>query len=249
MFFSIITINYNNLNGLIKTVNSVINQSLKDFEFIVIDGGSTDGSVEFIKDNQDHIDYWVSEKDNGIYHAMNKGIEVAKGEYCLFLNSGDCLIDDLTLNKVCNKINTVDLIFFNYFDQKIKKEFLSFSDFWFQTPYCHQAIFFKKSVFDDLGLYNEKLKIVADWEIILRAIYYKKKYKIFNEEIVIVEQSGISNTNEGSVIAQNERLQILLNDYPFFYNDFQNLSYFKKSKIFRLVNKLLIFVNKGVSIE
>lgn len=235
--------------GLKATFKSVLSQKDIDLEYIIIDGNSSDGSKEFLRENFANIDYWVSEPDNGIYHAMNKGIVQSRGDYLLFLNSGDCLIEDLTLNKVCSKLSAFELIFFNFFNQKIKKEFLYFSDFWFQTPYCHQAIFFKKSVFDDLGLYNEKLKIVADWEIMLRAIYYKKKYKIFNEEIVVVDQGGISNTNEGSIIAQNERLQILMNDYPFFYNDFQNLSYFKKSKVFRLINRLLRFVNKGVNIE
>src|SRR5262245_59310435 len=87
--FSVITINYNNADGLATTLKSVMDQSTDDFEYIVIDGGSTDGSVDCIKANADSIDYWVSEKDSGIYRAMNKGIEVAKGKYLLFLNSGD----------------------------------------------------------------------------------------------------------------------------------------------------------------
>lgn len=84
---SIITVSYNNVSGLRKTIESVLNQSSKDFEYIVIDGGSTDGSVELIKQHGDKIAYWVSEKDAGIYNAMNKGIRQAKGEYYQFLNS------------------------------------------------------------------------------------------------------------------------------------------------------------------
>ena len=90
---TIITINFNNCEGLGKTIDSVVSQSCHDYEYIVIDGGSTDGSVNVIKDNADNIDYWVSEKDDGIYNAMNKGIDHATGEYCLFLNSGDTLHD------------------------------------------------------------------------------------------------------------------------------------------------------------
>jgi glycosyltransferase involved in cell wall biosynthesis len=93
MLLSIITINYNNLSGLEKTIQSVLNQTLKNFEFIIIDGGSTDGSKEYNQEKNEFIDCWVSESDNGIYHAMNKGIKMAKGEYCLFLNSGDYLVD------------------------------------------------------------------------------------------------------------------------------------------------------------
>ena len=86
MKLSVITINFNNRDGLRKTIESVVNQTYKDFEYIVIDGGSTDGSVDVIKEYTDRIDYWVSEPDKGIYNAMNKGIDVAQGEYCLFLN-------------------------------------------------------------------------------------------------------------------------------------------------------------------
>ena len=87
MKFSIITINYNNVEGLRNTIKSVVNQTYTDYEFIIIDGGSTDGSVEVIKEYANIITYWVSEPDKGIYNAMNKGIEVANGEYLNFMNS------------------------------------------------------------------------------------------------------------------------------------------------------------------
>jgi glycosyltransferase involved in cell wall biosynthesis len=89
---SIITVNLNNIGGLQKTFESVFNQLFSDYEYIVIDGGSTDGSVDIIAQNAIKISYWISERDNGIYHAMNKGIQVSKGEYILFLNSGDSLL-------------------------------------------------------------------------------------------------------------------------------------------------------------
>ena len=97
MKYSIITINYNNRDGLRNTIESIINQSYKDYEFIVIDGGSTDGSVDIINEYKDRITYWVSEKDNGIYHAMNKGVKTAHGEYLSFINSGDMLYNDHVL--------------------------------------------------------------------------------------------------------------------------------------------------------
>ena len=87
MRISIITINYNNLNGLKNTIKSVLDQSFFDFEFIVIDGGSTDGSKGYIELNSAKINYWVSESDRGVYHAMNKGLSKVTGEFCLFLNS------------------------------------------------------------------------------------------------------------------------------------------------------------------
>ena len=94
MRFSVITINYNNREGLNKTIKSVLCQSINDYEYIIIDGGSTDGSVDIINNNANFITYWVSEKDNGIYHAMNKGVAHAHGEYCIFMNSGDIFYNE-----------------------------------------------------------------------------------------------------------------------------------------------------------
>jgi glycosyltransferase involved in cell wall biosynthesis len=246
---SIITINFNNILGLKKTIESVVSQTYKKIQYIIIDGNSTDGSKEFLHENSACFDYWVSEPDNGIYHAMNKGIFHAKGEYLLFLNSGDTLLNEFILESVSNKCLGDELIFFNFKNQMIKKETLSFLDFWFQTPYCHQAIFFKKTIFEEFGLYKENLRIVGDWEIILKSLYFNKKYKIFNEDIVNIDLNGISNTKDGQIIAQRERIQVLKNDYSFFYDDLKKLAYFKNSKVFRSVNKILLFVNKGVKFE
>ena len=102
---SIISINYNNKEGLRKTVESVVNQTYKNFEYIVIDGGSTDDSTDILDEYHEKINYIVSEPDSGIYNAMNKGIKVAKGDYLLFLNSGDCLIDQFVIQKVITELN------------------------------------------------------------------------------------------------------------------------------------------------
>ena len=110
---TIITINYNNLEGLKRTVESVVNQTWQELEYIVIDGGSTDGSAAFLASCSDTIDYWVSEPDNGIYNALNKGIQKATGEYLLFLNSGDHFYSDEVLaNNVHHLVNS-DIIAFD----------------------------------------------------------------------------------------------------------------------------------------
>ena len=110
MNLSIITVNLNNCEGLHKTIKSVASQSFPDFEYIVIDGNSNDGSVELIKENTQCITKWVSESDTGIYQAMNKGIRIANGEYLLFLNSGDFLVDDQVLEKVFSVKRSVDIL-------------------------------------------------------------------------------------------------------------------------------------------
>jgi len=94
MKLSIITINYNDKEGLRKTIESVLSQTWTDYEYLIIDGGSADGSLDVIREYEDKITYWISEKDNGIYNAMNKGIVKSKGAYLQFLNSGDYLVDN-----------------------------------------------------------------------------------------------------------------------------------------------------------
>ena len=107
---SVITISYNNKEGLEKSLKSVTSQDYKDFEYIVIDGGSNDGSKEILEKYSDKINYWVSEPDKGIYNAMNKGIEVANGEYLLFINSGDELFSSGILTEVVPELNGADII-------------------------------------------------------------------------------------------------------------------------------------------
>jgi glycosyltransferase involved in cell wall biosynthesis len=110
---SIITINYNDVLGLKRTLESVTGQIYSNFEYIVINGGSTDGSKELLEKYTDKISYWVSEPDQGIYHAMNKGIEKASGEYLLFMNSGDLFYNSGILKEVVDHISKYDLIYFD----------------------------------------------------------------------------------------------------------------------------------------
>ena len=111
MQLSIITINYNNGDGLQRTIESVIKQNFKSYEYIVIDGGSTDKSIDVIKRNKNHINYWISEPDTGIYNAMNKGIRKATGEYLIMINSGDVLVNEDVLDTVFKKNNNSDIIY------------------------------------------------------------------------------------------------------------------------------------------
>lgn len=97
---SIITINYNNIEGLRKTLASVASQTDKNFEYIIVDGASTDGSIDIIRENEDCITTWISEKDNGVYDAMNKGVKMASGEYVIFVNSGDKLYDSTVIKQL-----------------------------------------------------------------------------------------------------------------------------------------------------
>ena len=254
---SIITINYNNLDGLKKTVESVVNQTWKEFEYIVIDGGSTDGSAAYIESQKEKFDYWVSEKDSGIYNAMNKGIRVATGEYLLFLNSGDQLFSDTVLNENHNEIHTEDLVYFDLHVVDSKSTFiknypsqLSFSYF-LKDTLPHPATFIKSTMFETTGFYDESLKIVSDWKFFIIGIC---KYNVSHKKIEITLSTfyldGLSSYSSNIELINQEKQSVLQSNFKAFLNDYNHLgnyqttiSSFKKSRIMRTLVKLG-FLNK-----
>lgn len=198
MKYSIITINFNNCDGLRKTIESVIDQRFQDFEYIIIDGGSTDGSVEVIKEYVDRIDYWVSEPDNGVYNAMNKGIIKAKGEYINFLNSGDYFNNTNVLSDIA-KIITADIGVGYYYKGNNKNIlFYPYEDATFfhlyRGTFNHQASFLKRTLFEK-SLYRENLRIVSDWEFYLRKLIFENcSFQTLYVCVVNFDDTGISNT-------------------------------------------------------
>jgi glycosyltransferase involved in cell wall biosynthesis len=176
MKLSIITINFNDHKGLDKTIQSVINQTYKDFEYIVIDGASTDGSVGVIKKYADRLTHWVSEPDTGIYNAMNKGTRLAQGEYCLYLNSGDFFAADDVLEKAFSYNFTEDIVSCNLelFDERnvyLQTPPQNISLFTFTNGSLpHPSTFIKRSLLEELGGYNESYRIVSDWCFFLDAL-------------------------------------------------------------------------------
>ena len=223
---SIITINYNNLEGLKRTVESVVNQTWQEFEYIFIDGGSSDGSVEYIESQREHFDYWVSEPDTGIYNAMNKGIVKATGEYLLFLNSGDHFYSTHILTENHHHLKNFDLIYFDLihvgatFSKVVSYPCeLVFSDLVFDTL-PHQATFIKKKMFDDFGLYDESLKIVSDWKFFILALFKQHcSYQKVNTTLVVFYLDGLSSSIDYSA----ENSQVLQSNFPTFYDDYKEL--------------------------
>ncbi|MDR0312086.1 MAG: glycosyltransferase [Treponema sp.] len=200
MKLSIITINKNNAAGLEKTIQSVINQTYTDFEYIVIDGNSTDGSVEVLKKFTAKIHYWVSEPDTGIYNAMNKGIRKALGEFCLFLNSGDWIISPSILNDAFNEISTCISADIYYCDKTQTDgvvfkypEFLTIN-YLISTPISHQNSLIKHSLFNEHGFYNEDLSIGSDWEFFLKELWkYRSKFTHIKTNISAFDINGIGS--------------------------------------------------------
>lgn len=217
---TIITINYNNKAGLVKTFDSIKNQTWKNFEYIVVDGGSTDGGKEIIEQNSD-VSQWLSEKDSGVYNAMNKGIRMATGKYIIFMNSGDFFYDNNVLEKVAAQFDSEtdilygDSVYFNdegYHRIESPPKKITFS-FMYSGGINHQAAFIKRQLFTDYFLYNEEYKICADWEFFIVAIcLYNVSYKHLDETICYYDFSGISAKPENLAVYFKER-EITLQKY------------------------------------
>ena len=217
MRVSVITINYNNAEGLEQTIQSVVNQQFSDFEYIVIDGGSNDGSKQILQKYSDKITYWISEPDKGIYEAMKKGIVKSKGEYLHFLNSGDIYADnDVLFNvfqnkeysdpllrgiQICNDKNGV-FRWYNHGDRDI-----TLYDLYTDTMQ-HQATFIKRTLFDKYGLYDERYKIVSDWKFFLQAILGDETSFYLGIDIVIFDMTGMSNNPELHDLMYKERYAV-----------------------------------------
>lgn len=263
MKLSIITINYNNQLGLKKTIESVVSQLYKDFEYIVIDGGSSDGSIDIIKTNGDKISYWVSESDKGIYNAMNKGIAKAKGQYLQFLNSGDYLVSSTVLEKMMSETFDYDMVYGNclmvYPNGKILVDCPGGADINFRTFFNstinHQASFIKRSLFLKYGLYDEVLKIAADWKFFLIAFGLNQSKTLFkNFDVVYYDRSGISVLQKDLMYSERESVLSELIPYPI-YEEYKNsqMEYIRlkiinkhvfTAKLYRLSQLLIIRISK-----
>lgn len=200
---TIITINWNNADGLAKTVQSVIKQTWKEFQYVVIDGASTDNSLQIIEKFEKQIDHWVSEPDTGIYNAMNKGVDYAKGEYCLFLNSGDYLHDDRALERVFKDKLSADIHTCALLSESTKKRVLKLppkeiSLFTFvASSILHPSTFMKREMFFKHGRFDEGLKIISDWKLLLEwLIVHNCSYSFSDEVLTVFEaETGISSTS------------------------------------------------------
>ena len=202
MKLSIITVNFNDAEGLERTIKSVISQSFHDYEFIIIDGGSTDGSVGVIKQYERYIDYWVSEPDGGVYSGMNKGVARAHGLYCNFMNSGDSFYDNMTLEKIFQTKHSEDIfvgdaIFFNdgrLTDSRPLREISLYHLYSGALP--HQASFIRTSLLKKYP-YDEELKIVSDLKFFIQSIILDNcSFKYIDIIVAKYDNNGISSKNQ-----------------------------------------------------
>lgn len=202
---SIITVVFNAENSLRETFNSVFSQTFSDFEYVVIDGGSTDGTVDVIKENESKIDYWVSEKDRGIYDAMNKGLGVFRGRYVNFLNAGDTLCNESVLRSIFDDLsNDVDVLFGDHVavNKNGKKRYRPSLAFnrdslikYGSRAINHQSMFVHRRVVVD---YSEAYAIKGDlkWYFDMFRKHPDMLIKQYHIPVVYYDKHGMSETNK-----------------------------------------------------
>jgi glycosyltransferase involved in cell wall biosynthesis len=253
MKLSIITVNYNNGAGLKKTLESIHIQTCRPDQCIVIDGGSTDSSKEVIKQYSSMLSYWISEPDAGVYEAMNKGIKVATGEYVLFINSGDVLADANVLQQVNKSFPGKDLVYGNLLldygtgPHQLKKypSSLPFGYFFYKDESLpHPSTFIKKSLFDKVGLYNENLRIVSDWEFWLKAIFlHNASYQYIPLAVSVFDMGGMSSNQANSARIALEKKEVYTTSFSHLLQEYKGIYVLRQQS---KVGKLLQVLKKRV---
>jgi len=252
---SIITVCLNSERYLERTIKSVIGQTYKNIEYIVIDGGSVDNTHNIVNKYKDKIDCFISEKDAGIYDAMNKGIGLAKGDFLYFLNSDDQIYSAGTIEKaasylktrkvdflygdmLCHDQNGSDIILKRYPKRLNKRFFL-------RGPLGHSSTFFHRSCFEKVGYFDTRYKISGDYEWYLRGLFNHRLKAQYIEEIVSVFQLGGASRDTKILLSEMKSVQKLyFSFFDFFIGSYVNFIFC--GDIFRYIARFLL-QNKGYS--
>lgn len=208
---TIITVVFNAILYLEETIKSILSQDYNNIEYIIIDGESKDGTVNIIRKYEKYISYWISESDNGIYDAMNKGIDIATGEWINFMNAGDTFYSNDTISTVINNLQSnTDLISGNiyYFDDKNEKKYLRQEEINYpmQNMFCyHQSLFTKTSIMKDIK-FSTEFKVSGDYDFVLKC--YMKNYKFQYLDIPIANFRAGGMAESQNIIARIEDMFI-----------------------------------------
>jgi glycosyltransferase involved in cell wall biosynthesis len=195
---TVVTVVFNGVNCLEETIRSVVGQSYGNVEYIVIDGGSTDGTVDILRRYDHLIDYWVSERDSGIYAAMNKGIKLSTGEWINFMNAGDCFYSSNTIENVVQSLDKSFAVvaggvcyLYDANNMRTKRADVKFSGVYMNAPH-HQASFIDNSLMKLIG-YDEKFRIRGDLNFMAILHAGGKKFRVIDSVICKVDTNGVSS--------------------------------------------------------
>jgi len=216
---SIITVSKNSKGTISQTIESVLNQTYPNIEYIIIDGASTDGTIELIENYKEQIHHYISEKDNGIYDAMNKGIKAASGDIVGILNSDDTfystdIVEKLVRSFEKENIDAVygDVQFIDPLTNKVIRYYSSkkftINKFQYGLMPAHPSFYAKRELFNKFGCYKTDYKIASDFELLLRFLYINKiKIKYVPGPIVSMRKGGISTKNLYSNYLLNKEIK------------------------------------------
>jgi len=206
-------------------MKSIFSLDCNDFEYIIIDGASTDNSVDSIKEHGNKVSYWISEPDRGIFHAMNKGIEKATGEYLLFMNSGDHFLENADLKNIMESFSGEDII---YYDQEVCSKNGTFIKvcpdypdvkFFFENTLPHSASFIKRELFLKYGYYKEQYKLAGDWGHFFKMICdVKSTYKHIHGVFSVFYTDGVSSDSNNLRKFVDEKKMFIKEELPLYYN-------------------------------
>ena len=250
MKLTIITINRNNAEGLRKTMQSVVGQTSNDFEYLVVDGASTDDSIDVIKEYIPRLGNrmrWISEPDRGIYNDMNKGIAMASGDYVQFLNSGDCLAAEDIVGRMYDALEQnafPNILYGNMLkvtpDGRIRRDRcfagkpVTLKGF-IRGSLNHSPAYIRRSLFEKYGLYDENLRVVSDWKWYLQTVVLGEETPVYTDlDVTCFDMSGISETN--AELRESERRKELLEmipagilkDYDTWFSDIERMEQLKR---------------------
>ena len=208
---SLITVSYNAASTIEATILSVIKQTYPLIEYIIIDGKSTDRTLDIIKKYNKNISFWISEKDGGIYDAMNKGLKIATGDYLLFLGADDRLFSEQTIESIISKLQEEEVYYGDCYMTTIRKVYWGkFNRYKLAIGnICHQSIFYPKKIYKNY-IYDTSFKIYADYVYNLK-IYNKIKFNYLDETISLFNYNGISSSSKDTKFKKKEYILVLQN--------------------------------------
>lgn len=231
--FSVITVVRNDIGNIGRTIESVLSQDTALFEYIVIDGASTDGTTNIIEDFRPQIECVLSEPDSGIYNAMNKGIRLAKGDYSIFMNSGDTFADSNVLASVASELehHAPDVVYGHVvLCDKSGQSFIkqaSLPKNYHRMYFCHQSSFVKTTILKNM-FFDEKYRMSADFKMMKELFKQKKSFLYINAPIARYDRNGISNVQRAKGLKENiqiiqecdrgmEKIRLLLKIFPSYF--------------------------------
>lgn len=242
--FSIITVSKNSAKTIRETLESLLNQNIENLEFLLIDGLSTDNTIKIAESyirsfRKSNIDFKIySEKDNGIYFAMNKGLKLAKGEWVGFINSDDYLEPNV-LSKIKNSIVQNDISKVFYGDIKCKKNnkirlcerSKKIKNINNEMEFFHPSVYVHKSVYKSLGVFDTNYKIAADWDLLKRFYNSGIKFSELDFPVATFKEGGVSSQNTINHLKERFSIRHKNKDWKFIFYDLKDILRFVLKKI------------------